>query len=181
MNFKKTINMNRKSFLNKTLIGAGGLLAAPYFLSGQTPPAGKPVQKADPLPPEKVKEFVSAGHNNLDKVKTLLVEFPTLIYASWDLGGGDFETGLEGAGHVGNKDIANYLIGAGARTSLFVFAMLGKTAIVKSWLEAFPEYLNARGPHGFTLLHHAQRGGEDAKEILSYLQQKGLKETRVAI
>src|SRR5688572_19984889 len=150
--------MDRKSFLHKTVIGAGSLIAAPYFLSGQNSP-GMIKPKVDPLPAEKVKEFVSAGHNNIDKVKTLLMEFPTLIYATWDLGGGDFETGLEGAGHVGNKEIANHLIGAGARTSLFVLAMLGKTAIVKSWLDAYPQYLTARGPHGFTLLHHAQRGG----------------------
>ena len=149
----------------------------PGFLSGQTKADINP-PKADPLPLEKVKEFVSAGHNNLDKVKSLLIEFPTLLYATWDWGGGDFETGLEGAGHVGNKEIANFLIGQGARTNLFVLTMLGKTQIVKSYLETYPEYLNARGPHGFTFLHHAQRGGEDAKELLDYLQAKGLKETR---
>ena len=137
--------------------------------------------KADPLPAEKVKDFVSAGHNNLDKVKTLLAEFPTLIYATWDLGGGDFETGLEGAGHVGNKDIANFLIEKGARTNLFVLTMLGKTQIVKAYIETYPSYLYARGPHGFTLLHHANRGGEEAKELVEYLQSKGLKETRAAL
>jgi hypothetical protein len=171
--------MNRKYFLQQVAIGTGSLIAAPYLLSGQTTP--KVPQKADPLPAEKVKDFVSAGHNNLDKVKSLLVEFPTLLYAMWDLGGGDFETALEGAGHVGNKDIANHLIKLGARTNMFVLTMLGKTQIVKPYLEAFPEYLTARGPHGFTLLHHAQRGGEDAKELLEYLQSKGLKEARAAL
>jgi hypothetical protein len=172
--------MNRKYFLQQVAIGTGSLIAAPYLLSGQTTPQ-KSLPKADPLPAEKVKEFVSAGHNNLDKVKSLLVEFPTLLYSMWDLGGGDFETALEGAGHVGNKDIANHLIKQGARTNMFVLTMLGKTQIVKPYLEAFPEYLTARGPHGFTLLHHAQRGGEDAKELLEYLQSKGLKEARAAL
>ena len=170
--------MNRKNFLQQTAVGTGTLLTVPHLLFGQNMPAGKLPPKGDPLPAEKVKEFVSAGHNNLDKVKQLLVEFPTLLYATWDLGSGDFETGLEGAGHVGNKDIANYLIKLGARTNMFVLTMLGKTQIVKPYLEAFPEYLNARGPHGFTLLHHAQRGGDDAKELLDYLQSKGLKETK---
>jgi hypothetical protein len=41
----------------------------------------------------------------------MLAELPTLLYATWDWGNGDFETALEGAGHVGNKEIANYLIG----------------------------------------------------------------------
>jgi ankyrin repeat protein len=172
--------MNRKNFLQQVAIGTGSILAAPYLLSGQTAPL-KEILRADPLPAEKVKEFVAAGHNNLDKVKTLLLEFPTLLYATWDLGGGDFETALEGAGHVGNKDIANHLIKLGARTNMFVLTMLGKTQIVKPYLEAFPEYLPARGPHGFTLLHHAQRGGDDAKELLEYLQSKGLKETKTAL
>ncbi len=171
--------MNRKSFLQQAAIGSS-FLAVPSFLLSQTaPPTKQP--KGDPLPPEKVKDFVGAGHNNLDKVKQLLLEFPTLLYATWDWGGGDFETGLEGAGHVGTKEIANYLIEKGARTNLFVLTMLGKTQIVKAYIETYPAYLYARGPHGYTLLHHAQRGGEDAKELFDYLQSKGLKETRTKL
>jgi len=173
--------MDRKFFLTKTLLGAGGLIAAPLLLSGQTTMPAKSNPKADPLPAEKVKDFVSAGHNNLDKVKSLLLEFPTLLYATWDLGAGDFETAIEGAGHVGNKEIAKYLIEKGARANLFVMTMLGQTQLVKTWLENFPQYLTARGPHGFTLLHHAQRGGEEAKELVEYLQGKGLKESRAAL
>ena len=167
--------MNRKSFLQQSIVATTSLVAAPLlsFAEGRN--------LADPLPAEKVKEFVSSGHNNLDKVKALVAEMPTLIYASWDLGSGDFETALEGAGHVGNKEIANFLIGAGSRTNLFVLTMLGKTALVKAFLDSFPQYLTARGPHGFTLLHHAQRGGEDAKELFDYLQSKGLKEMRAAL
>jgi len=167
--------MNRKKFLQNFSVGAGGLLLMPSAIIAQTNP------KPDPLPAEKVKDFVGAGHNNLVKVKALLEEFPGLLYATWDWGGGDFETALEGAGHVGTKDVANFLIGQGARTNLFVLTMLGKTQIVKAYLDTYPEYLNAKGPHGFTLLHHAQRGGEDAKELLDYLQSKGLKETRVKL
>ena len=167
--------MKRKAFLQQSILATTSLMAAPLlsFANGRN--------VADPLPAEKVKEFVGAGHNNLDKVKALVAEMPTLIYASWDLGNGDFETALEGAGHVGNKEIANYLIAAGARTNLFVLTMLGKTDLVKAFLEAFPHYLTARGPHGFTLLHHAQRGGNDAKELVDYLQAKGLKEMRAAL
>jgi hypothetical protein len=167
--------MNRKNFLERAVIGTGGMIAAPY-LFGQNSQG-----KSDPLPAEKVKEFVIAGHANLDKVKELLAEMPTLLYSTWDWGGGDFETALEGAGHMGNKEIANHLIGLGARTNLFVLTMLGKTHIVKPYLDDYPQYLNAKGPHGFTLLHHAQKGGDDAKELLDYLQGKGLKETKVAL
>lgn len=166
--------MNRRNFLSSAALGTAGMIAMPNLLMGQT----NQTQKGPALPAEKVKDFVAAGHNNLDKVKSMLVEFPTLIYATWDLGEGDFETALEGAGHVGNKEIANHLINLGARTNFFVLTMLGKTEIVKPFLEAFPQYLNARGPHGLTLLHHAQRGGDDAKELLEYLKGKGLKETK---
>ena len=172
--------MKRKSFLQQLAIGAGGLVAVPILLTGQTtPPVVAP--KGDPLPAEKVKEFVTVGHSNLEKVKSLLLEFPTMLYATWDWGGGDFETALEGAGHVGTKDVANYLIEQGARTNLFVLTMLGKTQIVKAYIDTYPEYLNARGPHGFTFLHHAQRGGDDAKELLEYFMSKGLKETKTKL
>jgi hypothetical protein len=167
--------MNRKIFLSQIAMTASTSLLIPSSLFPQTSP------KPEPLPAEKVKAFVAAGHNDLSKVKALLAEFPSLLYATWDWGGGDFETALEGAGHVGTKDVANYLIETGARTNLFVLTMLGKTQLVKAWLETYPQYINAKGPHGFTLLHHAQKGGEDSKELVDYLQSKGLKETKVSI
>ena len=173
--------MNRKFFLRQSLAGAGALVSLPFVLNGQEQPKPTITSAIDPLPTEKVKEFVVAGHGNMDKTKQLLLQFPTLLYATWDWGGGDFETGLEGAGHVGSKEVANYLISLGARTNLFVLTMLGKTQIVKSYLETYPAYLNAKGPHGLTLLHHAQKGGEDAKELLDYLQSKGLKETKTPL
>ena len=169
--------MNRKNFLQQVAMSTGGIVATPYLLFAENLPAGKQAT-VDPLLAEKVKDFVIAGHGNIEKVKSLLIELPALLYATWDWGGGDFETALEGAGHVGNKEIANYLISMGARTNLFVLTMLGKTQIVKSYLETYPTYITARGPHGLTFLHHAQKGGDDAKELQDYLQSKGLKETK---
>ena len=78
--------MNRKIFLQQSIIGAGGLLSLPILLNGQNQPIPAVPAKGDPLPADKVKEFVGAGHNNLDKVKSLLAEFPTLLYATWDWG-----------------------------------------------------------------------------------------------
>jgi hypothetical protein len=168
--------MNRKKFLQQTVFSAAGsIIAVPAFANGQHKLEG------DPLPQEKVKQFVIAGHGKFDEVKKMLTEFPTLLYATWDWGNGDFETALEGAGHVGNKEIANYLIELGARTNLFVLTMLGKTTIVKNFLDNFPQYLTARGPHGLTFLHHAQKGGDDSKELLDYFLSKGLKETKMAL
>lgn len=170
--------MNRKKFFLHSALGMGAIAAAPLTNFANTLQQDP---KPDPLAAEKVKEFVIAGHGNLDKTKQMLTEMPALLYATWDWGGGDFETALEGAGHVGNKEIAQYLIGMGARTNLFVLTMLGKTTLVKSYLEMFPQYLGARGPHGLTLLHHAQKGGEDAKELAGWLQGKGLTETKMKL
>jgi hypothetical protein len=172
--------MNRKKFLRHTLVGAGSFVALPDLLTAQT---NTPVLSAatDPLMAEKVKEFVVAGHNDLEKVKSMLKEIPNLLYACWDWGNGDFETALEGAGHMGRKDIATYLIQQGARPNIFVLAMLGKTDLVKQQLDLFPELLNGKGPHGFTLLHHAWQGGEEAKALLSYLDEKGLKVKHIPI
>jgi ankyrin repeat protein len=111
----------------------------------------------------------------------MLEEYPNLLYSRYDWGNGDFEEALEGAGHVGNKEIAQYLIGRGARPNIFVLTMLGETVIVKSFLEKYPVLLNSLGPHGFTLLHHATRGGEEAKELLDYFQSKGLTEMQIKI
>ncbi|MEO5682607.1 MAG: hypothetical protein ABIQ88_08190 [Chitinophagaceae bacterium] len=151
-----------------------------FALTGMVTMAGQnQTAKPPALDKELVKDFVIAGHGNFDKIKQLLQEHPSLLYACWDWGGGDFETALEGAGHVGNKEIANHLIGLGARTNMFVLTMLGKTAIVKPFLEQSPKFIFARGPHGLSLLHHAQKGGEDAVELLAYLQANGLKETKM--
>jgi hypothetical protein len=172
--------MNRKNFIQKTILGAGGIITTSSLLFGQTTPS-KSTTKDDPLPPELVKDFVVAGHKDLEKIKSMLKEKPNLLYAAWDWGNGDFETALEGAGHMGLKDIAGYLIEQGARPNIFVLTMLGKTKEVKTLLKSYPELLNSKGPHGFTLLHHAQKGGDDAKNLLRYFQDKGLKETNINI
>lgn len=165
--------MERKQFLKNISLGASGMVL-PVLAFSQT-------QSPEPLPIVLVKEFVTAGHGNFEKTKQLLSETPTLLYATYDWGKGDFETALEGAGHVGNKEIANWLIQQGARANLFVMTMLGKTNIVKGFIDAFPTYLTSRGPHGLTLLHHAKKGGENSKELLDYFMGKGLKETKMPL
>lgn len=169
-----TTFITRKRFLALGTLGLTGLAHRSLARQNQTdkPPA---------LDKDLVRDFVIAGHGNFDKVKQMLQEHPTLLYATWDWGGGDFETALEGAGHVGNKEIAQHLIGLGARTNLFVLTMLGKTQIVKPFLDQFPDFINAKGPHGLTLLHHAQKGGDASKELMDYLQSKGLKETKLSL
>jgi ankyrin repeat protein len=167
--------MNRKKFLLHSVTGTAAFLFHPFQTVAKTKAAPEPYKL------EVVKEFVGAGHGNLARVKEMLEEYPNLLYSRYDWGNGDFEEALEGAGHVGNKEIAQYLIGRGARPNIFVLTMLGETVIVKSFLEKYPVLLNSLGPHGFTLLHHATRGGEEAKELLDYFQSKGLTEMQIKI
>lgn len=77
--------------------------------------------------------------------------------------------------------MVNLLIERGALPTLHTLAMLGKTDLVKPMLEAYPSLLYSKGPHGFTLLHHAKRGGADAQKLVAYLEMKGLKETKVSL
>ena len=117
-----------------------------------------------------VNEFVAKAHGDLNRVTELLTQEPALVNATWDWGGGDFETALGAAAHMGRKDIANFLLEHGARLDIFAAAMLGKLDIVKAALTAYPDALNTPGPHGIPLIVHAEKGGEDAVGVLEYLQ-----------
>ncbi len=162
--------MNRKSFIKTGIASSMGFGLMPTLAFGNKQ------QDPEPIKVEIVKEFVLAGHFDLDKVKNMLEDYPNLLYSSYDWGNGDFEEAIEGAGHKANKEVANYLIKKGARPNLFVLTMLGKTNLVKPTLEAFPNLVFSKGPHGLTLLHHAEIGGEESKELYDYLIGKGLTE-----
>ena len=165
-------SISRKSFLSRTLLLAPAMIFAPGMAFAQQK------EKPPAIDPTIVKEFVRIAHSDFEKVKQMLEEYPLLLNASWDWGGGDYETAMNAAGHVGQKDIANYLLSKGVRADIFALTMLGKTEIVKSMLKEYPALLNSLGPHGFTLLHHAEKGGKDSEELLSYFQAEGLKETK---
>ncbi len=128
-----------------------------------------------------VQEFVSRSHADLDGIKELLAQEPALINSAWDWGGGDWETGLGAAAHMGRHDIANYLLENGARLDLFAAAMLGKLEIVKATLEAYPDAINIPGPHGIPLLAHAQAGGNEALQVYQYLRSLSTQSTEARI
>jgi hypothetical protein len=141
----------------------------------QVPPASATASKPrpDPLKAEMVKEFVVSAHFDLEKIKAMLAETPSLLNATWDWGGGDFEMAIGGAGHMGRRDIALFLISQGGRFDLFVAAMLGRLDVVKPMLTAFPHLVDSKGPHGIPLMVHAQKGGQAAAEVAAFLE--GLK------
>src|SRR5688500_12895450 len=110
------------------------LLASPALLSAQATNKRGPA-----LAPELVKEFVGAAHAKLERTQQMLDSEPGLLNATWDWGGGDFETALGGASHMGAREIALFLLSKGARIDLFAAAMLGKLEIVKTACSVFPE------------------------------------------
>lgn len=133
-------------------------------------PKFKPSWSKPQLNRQLITDFVIFAHSELDQVKKLLERFPTLVNAAMDWGGGDWETALGGASHMGRVDIVEHLIQHGARMDLFCATMLGQLEIVKSVLTWQPHLIDAIGPHGFTLHFHAQVGGEPAQPVLDYLQ-----------
>ena len=116
-----------------------------------------------------VREFVGNAHSDLVAVRNALAGQPTLVNAAWDWGGGDWETALGAAGHVGRRDIAELLLAHGARLDVFVAAMLGELDVVRAMLTAHPEMREAKGPHGIPLRAHAEAGGEQARQVVELL------------
>lgn len=128
------------------------------------------MENKEALPADTVRTFVAQAHGDLQGVMTLLEQEPQLVNAAWDWGGGDWETGLGAAAHMGRQDIAHYLLGKGARMDIFAAAMLGELSIVQAMLTAFPDMRHLRGPHGIALLDHARAGGKQAEHVVAFLQ-----------
>lgn len=121
------------------------------------------------LAEESVWDFVANAHGDLDYVRAAVEAQPALANAAWDWGGGDWETGLGAAAHMGRRDIAELLLASGARLDLFAAAMLGEIEVVRAILDAHPEMRDAAGPHGIPLRAHAQAGGSAAVAVLELL------------
>lgn len=157
--------ISRRTFIQGSVLV--GTIALPKL-------AAKTNERPPALDRGLVNEFVKVAHTDLSAVQSMLDEQPHLLNASWDWGNGDFETAMGAAGHMGLKDTALYLLDKGARADIFVLTMLGKTDLVKGMLDLYPNLLESYGPHGFTLLHHAKQGGEDAAGLVEFFQSKGL-------
>ena len=129
-------------------------------MAGAAPPA---------LDSRQVQAFVGNAHGDLDAVRAALDAEPQLANAAWDWGGGDWESALGAAAHMGRRDIAELLLEHGARLDIFAAAMLGDVDVVRTILAAHPELRHALGPHGIPLRAHAAAGGEQARSVLELL------------
>jgi hypothetical protein len=176
--------ITRRVFATTALVTTGGILMAADEKPA-VPPAGpteaaferdypvpgfKPGWKKPQLNRTLVQDFVIYAHDNLDMVKKLLAKEPGVLNGTMDWGGGDWETALGGASHMGRRDIALFLLEAGARVDLFASAMLGQLDVVKALLTLQPKLIDAKGPHGFSLHWHANAGGKESAAVLEYLQ-----------
>lgn len=148
---------------------ARGPVEAP-FTRDYPAPKLVPAWKRPQINRQLVQDFVIYAHMDLEMVKKLLEKESGLLNATMDWGGGDWESGLGAASHMGRRDIVAYLLEKGARPDLFCAAMLGQLEVVRSLLTLQPKLIDARGPHGFSLHFHAQVGGKEAEMVLDYLQ-----------
>ena len=133
-------------------------------------PTFKPSWKKPQINRQLVQDFVIFAHSDPDMTKKLLDREPMLVNAFVDWGGGDWESGLGGAAHMGRRDIVELLLAKGARIDIFAAAMMGQLEAVKAFLTLEPKLIDARGPHGFTLHFHAQVGDKESEKVLDYLQ-----------
>lgn len=181
--------LSRRLFLS--LAPAFGLAFVPRSASAvQSVPASPPVSAApaegvdDPFPtqpPTLVKEVVGVSHRNFARVRELVERQPSLARATWDWGFGDWESALDAASHVGNREIAEFLMSHGARPTIFTAAMLGQLEVVRALVAGLPGIQRSTGPHGLTLLHHAKAGGTPAAEVTRYLESLGDADPRPAL
>jgi uncharacterized protein len=109
---------------------------------------------------ELVREFVIAGHGNFEKVKTMLQDDPDLLEQRVQWRENDFETALQGASHVGNRQIVEYLLAKGATLEITTAAMLGDHTKVQAFLAQDPNQINHTGGHGISLLTHVVMSGD---------------------
>jgi ankyrin repeat protein len=124
-----------------------------------------------PLPVEIVREFVIAGHANLERIQQMLDETPALLNMSYQWGENDWESAIQAASHLGNVSIAEYLLSKGAPLDIYTAAMLGRKADIESLLTSDPSRIKQTGAHGISLLAHAAFNGD--VELFSYLISQG--------
>jgi uncharacterized protein len=126
------------------------------------------------LAPDLIKDFVIASHFNLDKVKTLLEQHPSLLMVNHQWGENDYEDGLGAASHVGNRAIAEFFLAKGVPPTIFSSAMLGNLEEVRRFVDSDGTLANGRGAHRIPVMFHAAMSGNT--ELTEFLRSRGSKE-----
>jgi ankyrin repeat protein len=108
--------------------------------------------------PDAIRDVVLSAHGNFAKVKEMIEADPRLLNVSapWE------ETPLQAASHMGNRQIAEWLLERGASLDVFAAAMLGRTDDVARFLDQEPELVRQRGVHGMPILFFPAAAGQRA-------------------
>ena len=117
------------------------------------------------------REFLIACHSNFDRTKEILEANPELLNITYVWAEGNTETPIQGAAHVGNVPIVEYLLEKGAPLEICTASMLGRIGTVKRILDDDPKQIKAVGGHGIPLLNHASYSGEI--EIVELIRDRG--------
>ncbi|MCB0661440.1 MAG: hypothetical protein KDC24_01770 [Saprospiraceae bacterium] len=178
--------INRRVMVRSSLFGLLAVQMPFLAYAKDIQPAEKAFFKKDlyhrypAIEDDLVSEVVGASHFDFKRIRDLVGNRPELSRATWDWGFGDWESAIGAASHVGRKDIATYLIAKGARPTLFTFAMLGAYNHVKEAINFYPGIQKNDGPHGFSLLHHAEVGlkentgnKREAQKLVDFLKKLG--------
>lgn len=125
-------------------------------------------RSADKSVQQLVDEFVDSAHGNLAKVQEFVRAHPDLVDAKSSAAG---ERALNAAAHMGRKDIAEFLLTAGAEPDMCTACMLGKLNRVADFVRRDPGAVHATRPHGFPALTLAVIGGN--KDVVELLLSRG--------
>ncbi len=130
-------------------------------------------QTNSPLSNDIIREFVIAGHGNLEKVRKMLEENPELLNAPYAWSETDHETAIQGAAQVGSATIATYQLERGAPLEICTATMLGRRDEVEKRISDRSDSINSKGAHGIPLLPHSAWSGD--LELVRFLFRNGAK------
>lgn len=116
------------------------------------------------LSQDTINEFVIAAHSDLEKVQRMLAEEPALLNENADW----IETAIQGAAHVNNRPIIDYLIAQGAPIDICTAAVLGQRDEVAALLAESPELARAIGPHNLPVMFYPALTDDVAMAELLY-------------
>lgn len=155
-------SISRRAVIKSSIFGALAVsipsISYATYVTGYEQDSNKLFHRYPSIDDEIVNEVVGKSHFDLNRVKELVDKRPELARATWDWSFGDWESAIGAASHVGRRDIVEYLMLKGARPTMFTYAMLGAYDIVKATIEFTPGIQKLQGPHGISLLSHAEAG-----------------------
>ena len=111
-----------------------------------------------------INEFVIAAHSDLEKVQQMLADEPALLNENADW----IETAIQGAAHVNNRAIIDYLLAQGAPIDICTAAVLGQRDEVAALLRDSPEMARATGPHNLPVMFYPALTGDTAIAEMLY-------------